>query len=204
MTHRVRWADAPIGDIIEKEFAMNIRQKIQTAICVAVIATACLAVTPKASAQLAPSYAICTGEGNQVYSPAVIATPRETTISASGLFSCALTSIPGRTGGSFTLTGSGIFSCAGANLSTSQLQLNWTDAAGNVVDTSTASLSSLGVSIPVGSLLAARGSVTSGAFQSTKATAIFQLTTIQLLGCALGTGFTNASGPFVLNISSVL
>lgn len=183
---------------------MNVRQKMQTAICMAILALACLTVAPRASAQLAPSYAICTGEGNQNYTPAVIATPRDTTFSATGLFSCALSSIPGRTGGSFTMTGGGIFSCAGADVSNSQLQLNWTDAAGNIVDTSTASLSSLGVTIPVGSLLAARGHIDSGAFQSTNATAIFQLTAIQLLGCVTGAGFTNASGPFVLNISSVI
>src|ERR1700750_2230748 len=94
--HRVRPGDAPIGDIIEKEFAMNMRQKIQTAICMTVVAIACLAVTPKASAQLAPDSDICPGEGNKDYSPAVIATPRETATSASGLFSCALPSIPGR------------------------------------------------------------------------------------------------------------
>lgn len=189
---------------IEREFIMNIRQKIQAAICMAVVALACMTVTPAAKAQVIATGALCTGIGTQTYVPNITLAPTNTAFSSSGVFSCLSSSLPGMVGGNFTVTGNGVYSCLGVTSFIGELQLNWTDNNGNVIGTSTAPLNSLGVNIPVGSLLAARGVIDSGdPFEAANATVSLPALTIQLTGC-LGPGIKNTASPVFLGISSLL
>jgi hypothetical protein len=192
-----------IGDHIEKEFTVNIRQKIQAAICTAVVAFACMTISPATSAQVAVSGALCTGIGNQTYTPAVTLAPQNIAFSASGNFSCLTTSESAMTGGSFTVSGQGTYSCLGVSSFIGQLQLNWTDASGQVLATSEAPLNSLGVTIPVGSMLAAKGDIATGPFQANHASVFLPQLTIELAGCLTG-GMRHTAAPLVLGISSAI
>lgn len=183
---------------------MNMRHKVRAIVCMAVVALACMTGSPAAKAQVVATGALCTGLGTQAYVPAISNNPRNTDFHGTGVFSCASTSLPAMVGGTFSVTGNGVFSCLGATSFIGTLHLNWTDESGNVIATSEAPMNTLGVNVPVGSLLATRGVIGSGPFESANATVILPGLSLQPLGCLIGSGISNTGAPLFLGISSAI
>lgn len=189
----------------EREFIMHIRETIRTAVAIAVIALASMAAAPTTKAQIAVSGAACLGQGTQTYVPAVSNTPQNTAFHSSGTFFCPSTSLADMTQGSFEVEGNGVYSCLGITSFIGTLRVDWKDGNGNVIATSQGPLNSLGVNLPVGSLLAARERIASGPFQPDYATVIqAALPTQTVTGCLLGTGISSSSAPTWLGISSAI
>lgn len=195
-----------LADNVEKEFTMRTRETINAAVGIVVIGFGCMAASPATKAQVVvASGAACIGQGTQTYAPAISYTPQNTAFHSSGTFFCPSTSLADMTQGSFEVEGNGVYSCLGVTSFIGSLRVDWKDGNGNVIATSQSPLNSLGINVPVGTLLVARDRLASGPFQPDYATVIqAALPTETILGCVLGTGVSSTNAATWIGISSAI